>query len=45
MPPAHRIKPLREDYAKMQQMFFGQPREFDAIMDVLAQWELNFNRK
>ena len=25
VPPEHRLKPLRDDYGKMQQMFFGEP--------------------
>ncbi len=34
-PPEHRVKALREDYAKMQQMFFGEPPEFDHIIALL----------
>jgi hypothetical protein len=43
-PPEHRLKPLRDDYARMQQMFFGQPPEFDSIIAILTQWESEFNR-
>ena len=43
-PPEHREKSLREDYVKMQQMFFGEPPEFDRMMDTLTQWETEFNR-
>lgn len=43
-PPEHRLKALRADYARMQQMFFGQPPEFDNIIAILTEWELKFNR-
>jgi hypothetical protein len=43
-PPEHRLKPLRDDYGKMQQMFFGQPPEFDSIIALLTQWESEFNQ-
>jgi len=36
---------LREDYQKMQQMFFGQPPEFDAMIALLRRWEAQFNRQ
>jgi predicted nucleotidyltransferase component of viral defense system len=42
-PPEHRLKALRDDYARMQQMFFGEPPEFDEITALLHQWESNFN--
>jgi hypothetical protein len=45
MPPEHRLKPLREDYAKMQQMFFGEPPGFDNILALLRQWESEFNQQ
>ena len=45
MPPEHRLKALREDYAKMQQMFFGEPPGFDNIIALLHQWECEFNQK
>ena len=44
-PPEHRLKALREDYAKMQQMFFGEPPEFERMIGTLTQWETEFNRK
>jgi hypothetical protein len=44
-PPEHRLKALREDYAKMQQMFFGEPPDFDKIIATLKQWESEFNQK
>jgi hypothetical protein len=44
-PPEHRVKALRDDYAKMQQMFFGEPPQFDNIITLLNQWEHEFNRK
>jgi len=43
-PPEHRLKALREDYAKMQQMFFGEPPAFDGIIALLQQWESQFNQ-
>jgi hypothetical protein len=44
-PPEQRVKALREDYAKMEQMFFGEPPEFDQILALLRQWESEFNQK
>ena len=44
MPPESRLKPLREDYGKMQQMFFGEPASFDEILRVLGEWEKRFNQ-
>jgi hypothetical protein len=29
----------------MQQMFFGEPSEFDGMIETLKQWETEFNRK
>jgi hypothetical protein len=43
-PPEYRLKPLRDDFVKMQQMFFGQPPEFDSMIALLTQWESEFNR-
>ena len=43
-PPEQRVKALRDDYGKMQQMFFGEPPEFDHIMARLSQWESEFNK-
>jgi len=45
MPPEHRLKALRDDYAKMQQMFFGEPPTFDNILALLRQWESQFNQE
>ncbi|HOY57895.1 MAG TPA: nucleotidyl transferase AbiEii/AbiGii toxin family protein [Verrucomicrobiota bacterium] len=45
MPPEHRVKALRDDYAKMQQMFFGEPPAFDDILALLRQWESEFNQQ
>ncbi len=42
-PPESRLKALRDDYAKMQQMFFGKPPEFEEIIRLLSQWESEFN--
>jgi hypothetical protein len=44
-PTEHRLKALRDDYGKMQQMFFGEPPEFDKIISLLKQWESEFNHK
>ncbi len=44
-PPEHRLKALREDYSKMQEMFFGTPPTFDQIVSLLTQWEQEFNQK
>jgi len=44
-PPEHRLKALREDYARMQQMFFGEPPDFDKIVALLKQWESDFNQQ
>lgn len=44
-PPEHRLKSLRDDYARMQQMFFGEPPGFDKIVALLKQWESDFNQK
>ena len=44
-PPEHRLKALRDDYKRMQQMFFGTPPEFANIIALLNQWESEFNRK
>jgi hypothetical protein len=42
-PPEFRLPALREDYAKMQQMFFGKPPVFDEIIILLKAWESEFN--
>lgn len=44
-PPEHRLKALREDYARMQQMFFGEAPGFDQIVALLKQWESEFNQQ
>jgi len=44
-PPEHRSKALRDDYAKMQQMFFGEPPNFDTMLGTLKHWESEFNQK
>lgn len=44
VPPEQRVSPLREDYRKMQEMFFGTPPEFKAMITALRQWESDFNR-
>ena len=45
MPPEQRLAALRDDYRKMQEMFFGTPPAFDAMIHALQQWETDFNRK
>lgn len=45
LPPEHRMKALRDDYAKMQQMFFGEPPAFDDILSLLRRWESEFNQQ
>ena len=42
-PPEERVKALREDYARMQTMFFGEPPGFDNVLALLRQWESEFN--
>jgi len=44
-PPEHRLKALQEDYAKMQQMFFGEPPDFGRMIDTLKKWETEFDQK
>lgn len=44
-PPEHRLKELRQDYARMEQMFFGEAAPFDAMISRLADWEAEFNRR
>lgn len=41
----HRLKALRDDYTRMQPMFFGEPPEFESIISLLSQWESEFNRR
>jgi hypothetical protein len=43
-PPQYRLKALREDFGKMQQMFYGEPPQFERMIALLAQWETEFNR-
>jgi predicted nucleotidyltransferase component of viral defense system len=45
VPPDHRLKLLRDDYNRMQQMFFSEPPEFEEIILLLKQWESDFNHK
>jgi hypothetical protein len=44
-PPERRVKALRDDYAKMQQMFFGEPPRFENIIALLSEWEREFNQR
>ncbi|MCI0747250.1 MAG: nucleotidyl transferase AbiEii/AbiGii toxin family protein [Verrucomicrobia subdivision 3 bacterium] len=43
-PPEFRIKALREDYAKMRQMFFEEPPAFEQMIEKLKVWELEINK-
>ncbi len=45
VPPTERLKALRDDYGKMQQMFFAQPPDFDSIIELLKRWESEFNQR
>ena len=40
-----RLQALREDYATMQQMFFGGAPRFDDILALLRQCESQFNQR
>ncbi|MCI0533692.1 MAG: nucleotidyl transferase AbiEii/AbiGii toxin family protein [Verrucomicrobiales bacterium] len=44
-PRDERVSALREDYTRMQEMFFGEQPEFGAMMAALREWETQFNRK
>jgi len=35
---------LREDYAKMRQMFFEEPPAFEQMIEKLKDWELEINK-
>jgi hypothetical protein len=43
-PPESRVKALRDDYARMQQMFFAEPPNFDTMLVLLQRWESEFNQ-
>jgi len=44
--PDHRLKALRDDYARMKkELFFGEPPTFDEILAGLKNWESEFNQK
>lgn len=44
VPPASRLVELREDYAKMGTMIFGEPPSFEYLLQVLAEIEGQINR-
>ena len=44
VPPEQRLAALRDDYRKMQEMFFGTPPEFNSMINSLRKWESDFNR-
>jgi hypothetical protein len=43
VPPASRVVELREDYAKMGTMIFGEPPSFEHLLQVLAEIEGRIN--
>lgn len=43
-PPDSRLADLKSDYAKMAQMFFGEPLPFDELMVMLAELERRINQ-
>lgn len=43
VPPEFRHKALRDDYAKMREMFFEGPPAFDPMIAKLNEWETEFN--
>jgi len=45
VPPAARVVELREDYAKMGTMIFGEPPTFEHLLQVLAEIEGQINRR
>jgi hypothetical protein len=45
IPPQQRIDALRRDYELMQDMFFGKPPEFQAILATLFEVEAAINRQ
>lgn len=44
-PTERRLKSLREDYVKREQMFFGESPNFDEVLVLLKRWEPEFNQK
>lgn len=44
VPPPSRIDHWRSDYARMREMFFGEPVGFDEIVATLGEFEELFNR-
>jgi hypothetical protein len=43
VPPKSRLRDLRTDYAAMRQMFFGEPPDFDSLLNSLEQLESRIN--
>ena len=43
LPPASRQAELREDFAKMQEMIFGEPPSFEHLLTVLAEIQRQIN--
>lgn len=44
VPPVSRLAELRRDYREMRQMFLDEPADFDAVVSVLADLELQINQ-
>lgn len=43
VPPAYRMEALRQDYASMQNMMFGETPDFDELMEYIKELEVEIN--
>lgn len=43
VPPAYRMEALRQDYASMQNMMFGETPNFDELMEYIKELEVEIN--
>ena len=43
MPPSARLAEWREDYAKMEEMFFGRQLSFEEVLTIIERFEEQFN--
>ena len=43
VPPAYRMEALRQDYASMQNMMFGETPDFDELMEYIKELETEIN--
>ena len=43
VPPAYRMDALRQDYASMQNMMFGETPDFDVLMEYIKELEMEIN--